>query len=597
VATDQLPSSSVAPPLPAQLAPLQAWMARLGLSGKLLAIGGLVGVIAVFLPLLTMSMQLSTPGGGNLFGGKGGVSLPAVSSSQSVLVIGDFRGVLCLLGYVAALALAYVLYPPSGLGQKALGWAGLGVGGFITLLALWLLVGALNGSAGMMGFGASFKISVGLGAILNLLAAATVAAAGFLKAREENLIWVVPQQRQAYDATLEQKIASIAAPAPTNGARPQPPVLTAVTSKLPPPPPPIAPPPPPPVAPSRLVTPPPPPPPVVQTPAVDVWDGRDDRVEAPTALLPSVAQPVRKQSVGVPLVLVLAASGAALMLTLVVALVGLLLWNSRSTEPQPAKPAIVQIVPDKQERDMDPAPIALLKDKEPKAGNVVPVEAPPDLAPTVLPQEKESKPGNDEPVKPAPAVPPIQNPPPAAQRRLNLMAIVDLNVDVVEGKNKWRLQDQMLICDNGNFVPRVQIRYLPPQEYDFSVTFTQPKLRNGISLIMPKPGGGMFFWTVGFRHGSGYGFGPDGKTRGGDIAKLIQTNKMFTTTVQVRRGGVRGLLDGQVLINFPTDFRDLNTDGWRRMPNDRVIGVACDDPTTFHRIQILEVTGNGQATR
>jgi len=170
----------------APVQPLQAWLARLGLSGKLLAIGGLIGVIAVFLPLLSMSVQMPTFGGASPLGGKGGVNLPTVSSSQSFLVIGDLRGVLCLLGYLGALALAFVLYPPSGLGQKALAWAGLGVGGFITLLALWLLLAAFNG-AGMIAFGGSFQISVGIGAFLNLLASAVVATGGFLKAREEKL--------------------------------------------------------------------------------------------------------------------------------------------------------------------------------------------------------------------------------------------------------------------------------------------------------------------------------------------------------------------------------------------------------------------------
>ena len=155
---------------------------RVALSGKVLAVGGLVGAVAVFLPLISMSMQMPTLGG-HMFG-KAGVNLPGVSTSNSVMVVQDFRGVLCLMGYLAALALAFVLYPPNGLGQKNLGWAGLGVGAFITLLALWLLVGALGGSGAMMGL----KISVGIGAILNLLAGATVAAGGFLKAREEHLI-------------------------------------------------------------------------------------------------------------------------------------------------------------------------------------------------------------------------------------------------------------------------------------------------------------------------------------------------------------------------------------------------------------------------
>jgi hypothetical protein len=178
MASDQV-TSGVPVPAPA---PLQAWLARLGLSGKLLAVGGLVGILAVFLPLLSFSMQVEAPGA------KGSVSLPGFGVSQSVLVIQNWRGVICLLGYLAAVALAYALYQPNGLVQKSFGWAGVAVGALLALLALWLLVLAFNGSSTLSGFGASLKVSVGMGAILNLLAAAAVAAGGFLKAHEEKLI-------------------------------------------------------------------------------------------------------------------------------------------------------------------------------------------------------------------------------------------------------------------------------------------------------------------------------------------------------------------------------------------------------------------------
>jgi hypothetical protein len=185
MASEQVTSSV---PVPTQqIQPFQAWLERLGLSGKILAIGGVVGIIAVFLPLLSMSMQMPALGGANAFGAKGAVNLTAVTTSQSVLVIRDWRGVFCLVGYLAALALAFVLYPPNGLRQKPLGCAGLGVGAFIAILALWLLVNALSGSAAVSGFGGSFHVSIGIGAILNLLAGAAVTGGGFLKAREEKL--------------------------------------------------------------------------------------------------------------------------------------------------------------------------------------------------------------------------------------------------------------------------------------------------------------------------------------------------------------------------------------------------------------------------
>jgi hypothetical protein len=176
MATEQVTSPAPAP----TAQPLQAWLARLGLSGKVLAGGGLVGVVAVFLPLLSMSVQMPTVGGK-------GINISGVGVSHSVTVIQDFRGIICLIGYLAALALTYVLYQPNGLSQKSFAWAGAGVGALNALLALWLLVNAHSGSSTLGGF-MGFQVSIGIGAILNLLAAAAVTAGGVLKAREEKLI-------------------------------------------------------------------------------------------------------------------------------------------------------------------------------------------------------------------------------------------------------------------------------------------------------------------------------------------------------------------------------------------------------------------------
>jgi hypothetical protein len=183
VVSNPAPAVPDAVPALPQVQSFQAWLARLGLSGKLLAIGGVVGVVAVLLPLLTLTTSVQMPA----LGGKGAVKLPAVSSSQTMLLIQDWRGVFCLLGYFAAIASTVILYPPNGLSQKPFAWAGIGIGGVIALLAIWLLILAVNGSSGFSGFGASIKVSVGFGAILNLLTGATVAAGGILKAREEQL--------------------------------------------------------------------------------------------------------------------------------------------------------------------------------------------------------------------------------------------------------------------------------------------------------------------------------------------------------------------------------------------------------------------------
>jgi hypothetical protein len=111
-----------------------------------------------------------------------------MSVNKTAMVVENWRGKVGLVGYVAALVLAFVLYPPQGLAQKALSWAAVGAGLLVAVLAIWLLVLALDtGSADLMGIG-SVKASVGVGAFINVLAGAAVAVGGFLKAREEKLI-------------------------------------------------------------------------------------------------------------------------------------------------------------------------------------------------------------------------------------------------------------------------------------------------------------------------------------------------------------------------------------------------------------------------
>jgi hypothetical protein len=217
-------------------------------------------------------------------------------------------------------------------------------------------------------------------------------------------------------------------------------------------------------------------------------------------------------------------------------------------------------------------------------------------APDTRPEEPREEDRDVEPgtlVPNAPARPPL--PAELAGRpSIDLIPLMNLRKDVVHGR--WLVADKVLHCNDGSFVPRVQFPYLPPEEYDFVVTFLQPELRNGISLVMPNPNGGSFFWFLGSEEGQGYGFhsNPD---KGGRIPRLIKANTICTTVVQVRKGSVRALLDGKELIRLKTSFRDLTCDDWRRIHNTKYLAVACDDPTVFYHVRITEVTGRGKKGR
>jgi hypothetical protein len=227
------------------------------------------------------------------------------------------------------------------------------------------------------------------------------------------------------------------------------------------------------------------------------------------------------------------------------------------------------------------------------------VNRPPAEPAEVRANENQDPPDRDRDVEPGTVVPgaPPLPPQPAAlagQPSIDLIPLANPRKDVVHGR--WLVAGKVLHCNDGSFVPRMQFPYRPPAEYDFIVTFWQPGLRNGISLVMPNPNGGSFFWFLGSEEGQGYGFhgraGKEGRKPG-----LIKEKTIHTTVVQVRKGSVRALVDGQELIRLNTNFRDLECDDWRRIHNTGFLAVACDDPTVFYYVRVAEVSGKGQKGR
>jgi hypothetical protein len=190
-----------------------------------------------------------------------------------------------------------------------------------------------------------------------------------------------------------------------------------------------------------------------------------------------------------------------------------------------------------------------------------------------------------------------QPPPPPdveGKKTVDLIPLVTIEKDVVHGR--WLVADNVLHCNDSSFVPRIQLPYRPPEEYDFIVTFSQYDLRNGISLIMPNPKGGSFFWYLGSGDGREYGFWSK-PNKGGQSRGLIKAKRAYTTVVQVRKDGVRGLLDGKELVHVRTDFHDLACDDWRKIRDTTRLAVACDDPTVFHYVRVVEITGSGKSGR
>jgi hypothetical protein len=154
VSNEPFPPPETPPPGSPGKSPVNIWLERSGLPGKLMAGAALVGIISLFLPAASMSASAM------------GVSV----SASSGMCLSDWRGILGLLCYLAVLGLGFFLYQANTPEQ--------------VLFALLLLIATIGGGSGPFG---GVSVSPSIGTILNLLAALAVGAGAGMKAKEDKL--------------------------------------------------------------------------------------------------------------------------------------------------------------------------------------------------------------------------------------------------------------------------------------------------------------------------------------------------------------------------------------------------------------------------
>lgn len=182
---------------------------------------------------------------------------------------------------------------------------------------------------------------------------------------------------------------------------------------------------------------------------------------------------------------------------------------------------------------------------------------------------------------------------------VNLMRYIDLTKDVVEGK--WVTTGAALVGQKGDS-SRLEIPYLPPEEYDFKVSFTRHDGVKAVAQMLSKSGH-QFAWVMEAQMGKHSGFELiDGKTcaenKTSFRGRLIKNDEVHTSVIQVRNDGITAIVDGKQIAHWNTDYKDMDCIASWKLRDQRFLGVGQNNvKVTYTAIELVEITGYGKGAR
>ncbi len=183
----------------------------------------------------------------------------------------------------------------------------------------------------------------------------------------------------------------------------------------------------------------------------------------------------------------------------------------------------------------------------------------------------------------------------------DLLKLVDVSRDA--GVGNWKRIADGVACENPNGANVLQLPYEPPEEYDFEIEFTTTGSGLNVNQYVAASGQ-MFAWKLNSHNVSPplYGFelldgkfAKDNKEAATQIPTPIKDGQRYRSTIEVRRGSLRTLLDGKELVKWTGDFKRLSLEPVTPMKHPGRIGIGSwRRPVTFHSATVREISGTGK---
>jgi hypothetical protein len=183
---------------------------------------------------------------------------------------------------------------------------------------------------------------------------------------------------------------------------------------------------------------------------------------------------------------------------------------------------------------------------------------------------------------------------------INLLPLIDPARDIVAGN--WVIKDDELLTDSSH-ASRMQVPYRPPLEYDLRVAFTRTEGADGVGIILVGNGRQFACILGGSENTLACFHMVDGKQDNENRTSVkrdawLTTGRRHAALIQVRKDGVRALFDGLEATQLKTDYRNVGLPPELSLKDAAVLAVGANkSPTTFHRLEVVEISGPGTFPR
>jgi hypothetical protein len=182
----------------------------------------------------------------------------------------------------------------------------------------------------------------------------------------------------------------------------------------------------------------------------------------------------------------------------------------------------------------------------------------------------------------------------AAPVWIDVLRIADPERDRATGK--WSQVGPALFVDTEP--SRLELPYSPPEEYTLRVDFTTAG-EHTVFMGITK-GGKSFQWVMGNVNNQYAGFqqidGQDAHANRSTLKLHLESGRRYSAVIEVRNDRLKAFLDGQLLSDYPTDYHELGehpSAQWRPRDAGRLAIGTFHAPTTFHRVEVIELSGPG----